>query len=515
MPGGGERERYGVERGRRRGGISSRRTYDRPVSPRGRRRRPTPAANAWRSAVFPGWGQLRAGRARLGRALLVVTGLLALALAGVVVWLAVEPISVAAWLLRREVLLALVVLNGLVLGYRVLATVDAWRPGSRRLRPRLAMALAVLFVVSPHLWAGWIQFRTFDVIEAVFVDEASATTTTTTTATTVPTGTTTSAPAPDPTWTPPPTFLEPRVTPTLPDAPFGGKDRLTVLLLGSDAGPDRTGTRTDTMMVVTVDLHTGDVALFGLPRNLAGLTWPDGTPYPGILNTVYQFGLRHPERFAGPDPGATAVRTMAEYLTGLPIDYHVLVDLQAFIGVVDALGGVTVPVTTRVVDPLYTNADGVERPVLIEPGVRELEGWEALAYVRVRRGSSDYDRMARQRCLVAAMLDQLRPLPLIRGLSGLLGVLEQNVRTDVPFTLAPDLLTILDKVDGDRIVAVGFGPPDWTAGYADGGYPIPDVAAIREAVALAVEDPDASVSDLGLADAGTACDLSALEDAEG
>ena len=57
-----------------------------------------------------------------------------------------------------------------------------------------------------------------------------------------------------------------------------GKARLNVLLVGSDAGPDRRGTRTDTMMVASVDTRTGRTILFGLPRNLQRVPFPAGSP---------------------------------------------------------------------------------------------------------------------------------------------------------------------------------------------------------------------------------------------
>ena len=61
-----------------------------------------------------------------------------------------------------------------------------------------------------------------------------------------------------------------------PAAEAIGKARLNVLLVGSDAGPDRRGTRTDTMMVASVDTRTGRTILFGLPRNLQRRAVPGG-----------------------------------------------------------------------------------------------------------------------------------------------------------------------------------------------------------------------------------------------
>ena len=52
--------------------------------------------------------------------------------------------------------------------------------------------------------------------------------------------------------------------------------RMNVLLLGSDAGPDRTGARTDTMIVASIDTRTAATTLFALPRNIQHAPFPPG-----------------------------------------------------------------------------------------------------------------------------------------------------------------------------------------------------------------------------------------------
>src|SRR3954447_24754444 len=93
---------------------------------------------------------------------------------------------------------------------------------------------------------------------------------------------------------------------TVQDKPnsFAGKDRVNVLLLGGDSGPGRDGLRTDTVIVASIDTHTGDTTLFSLPRNLENLPFPPSSPlaalYPdgfedgseseSLLNAVYPTG---------------------------------------------------------------------------------------------------------------------------------------------------------------------------------------------------------------------------------
>lgn len=468
-------------------------------STRGRRRRArtlSPAVAALLSALVPGWGQYLQGRRRsavlyLRGAVLLVTLLLLAVAAG--------PTQLAVWLVDPTVLLGLIVVNGVVALFRLAAVWDAGR-GSRGAAAGLVALVLVVLVAVPHLALGWGQVRTYNFLTAVFGEEPQAAPPSTTSAptTTLPT---TSDPGTSPTTTVP-------TTTTAPPAPWQDDQRLNLLLLGGDAGVGRTGVRTDTVILASVGLERGDVALFGFPRNLSGLTFADGAPftaYQGILNEVYLYGLDHPERFPGPDPGAEALEEVIEGIAGVEVDYHVLVNLEAFVEVVDALGGVTMYVPERVVDPAYPKEDGTTVEIRIDQGVQTFDGTTALAYVRSRRLSSDYDRMARQRCFLTALAAQADVPSLLRALPTLFDIIQANVSTDIPLDALPDLIRLVGDVDATGALAVGLSPPDWNDGWVGTGYPVPDVPKIQEAVALALADPAAARERYGLEAAGESC----------
>ncbi len=134
-----------------------------------------------------------------------------------------------------------------------------------------------------------------------------------------------------------------------------------------------------------------------------------------------------------------------------------------------------------------------------------MSGTEALAYVRIRYGTSDYDRMARQRCLITALADQIDAASLVRGLPGLLTAVEENVRTDIPIESLPELIRLAGVVDAAGAIQIGFDPPDWNSGRVDGGYPVPNVPKIQEAVALVIADPAAAREAYQLEPAETEC----------
>ncbi len=446
--------------------------------------------------MVPGWGQISTRHRRLGWTL--ATTSVTSAAAAVVVAAALGPVEMAARLADPAVLLFLLAANLVVAAVRVASTGHAWwAQGGRSVF--VATVLAAL-VLIPHVAVAWVGVEVRHTLLEVFAEpEAVPTvtmppvtmppvtaTTSLSSSTTTSTSTTTTVVAPVLHFPPePPPFVPPTTPTTLPPFPH---QRLTVLLLGGDAGPGRTGLRTDTIMVASVDTTSGEAALFGLPRNYGGFTFSDGTPFGGILNEVYGWGRANAEAYDGSDPGAAAVRDVAEHLTGLPIDHFVLVDLTGFGDLVDAFGGVTLDVPVPVDGPLYDTETGGYEMIRIPAGSQTLDGGQALAYSRARHGTTDYVRMGRQRCVLAAMVSTLDPVRLLARLPGLLEVVEEHVSTDVPVDLVPHLIRLAARVPSEEIRVVGF---DHTTrvGRTSFGHAIPDVDAIRATVQATIGDP--------------------------
>ncbi len=468
--------------------------------------RSSPLGAATASAIFPGWGQLRTGHRRFGLAL--ATGSALFIVTAVTVVAQEGALGVVGWLVDPEVLLVLVVADVLIATVRIWSTTHAWVISGGRPVSLVLIGL-VLVVGIPHAAAGYYMFETRSTLMTVFapppapVPMAAADSSTTTAESTTTTTTTTLAPA---------EILHHAQGPPQTDPPetattlHMGTERFTVLLLGGDSGPGRRGLRTDSVMVVTVDTVTGDAAVMGLPRNLGGLTFSDGSEFPGLgrgmLNEVYQWGQRNPDRFGGVDPGAAAVADVVGSLLGLPIDNFVLVDMAGFARLIDLLGGVDVEVKREVRAPLYDPSDGSHTMITIPPGTQTLSGDLALAFARSRTGSNDYDRMGRQRCLLAAVADQVEPLSLFAHLPDLLHAVEDNVTTDIPLSKIPYIVNLAPLVSTDRTVVIGFD-----RGFRDGrtknGLIRPDVAAIQAAVESALSGE--GVASGGLVSAAQAC----------
>ena len=219
--------------------------------------------------------------------------------------------------------------------------------------------------------------------------------------------------------------------------------RYNILLLGGDAGKDRTGLRPDSMTVASVDAETGRTVLISLPRNMEKVPFPDYSPlhkkfpqgysckdHSCMLNAIYTYASEHKDLYPGvSNPGAQATKEAIEGVTGLKINYWALIDLKGFEQLVDAVGGITMDVYRRV--PI--GGGHAKLYGYVEAGKnRHLDGREALWFARSRSDSSDYDRMVRQKCVMNAMLNQLDPMTVLTKFNKIASASKEIVATDIP-----------------------------------------------------------------------------------
>jgi LCP family protein required for cell wall assembly len=390
------------------------------------------------TAVLPGAGQVVGGNRRLGRAALaawlVIIGTMVLTCVVVVL----DRGLAVSLLTRPPVLVALSVgcFAG-ALAWPVLV-VDAWRLARvdllpRRLRRRLTAVVVVLVLVTsvPLVAVGRRVWAAAELVDGLF-------------------GSGTRTEAVD--------------------------GRYTVLLLGGDSGPNRIGLRPDSITLASIEQDSGRVTLFALPRNLENVPFARGTlarrAMPRgwscgdncLLNGLYTWGHRHPEYFPGArDPGAEAMKQAVAGVLDLPVNYYVLIDLHGFRRLVDAMGGIDVVVGAPV--PIGGGTSPVRG--YIRPGRRHLDGFHALWFARSRHGSIDYARMARQRCVMTAMLDQLEPQTVLTRFQKIAGASRDVVSTDIPASRLSTFVDLAGRAKGQRVTSVQFVPPLIRPAYPD------------------------------------------------
>ncbi|WP_420641739.1 LCP family protein [Candidatus Leptofilum sp.] len=232
--------------------------------------------------------------------------------------------------------------------------------------------------------------------------------------------------------------------------PWEGKNRVSILLLGIDQRCEEDGpTHTDSMMVLTIDPVGLSAAVLSLPRDL----WVD-IPDFGVdrINQANYLG----EIYEYPGGGqALAVQTV-ETLLGVPIDYYVAVNFEAFVEVVDLIGGINIDVPEAIDDPDYPDRCYGFDPFSIEAGEQHLDGETALKYARTRETfGGDIDRAARQQAVILAVRQQIFDLNNLTQLIGqapqLWQTSQENVRTNMTLDEAIQLALLAQDIPRDSI----------------------------------------------------------------
>ncbi|WP_246083784.1 LCP family protein [Nonomuraea diastatica] len=270
--------------------------------------------------------------------------------------------------------------------------------------------------------------------------------------------------------------------------PWHGKERVNFLLIGGDAASNRTGVRTDSMTVASVDIKSGATVLFSLPRNLQHVRFPASSPlhdqFPngylaelgngGLLNEVWQYANDHPEIMGGKNKGPRALMDAIGHTLGLKIDYYAMMNMYGFADLVDAIGGLKIRVEQDVKWGGHYGTAGT-----IKAGYRRLSGEEALWYGRSRVNSDDFSRMGRQRCVIGAFAQQATPAVILTNFTKIAGAAKRLARTNIPQHLVQPLVELAVKVKDAKITSLQFVPPQFWPGN-------PEWAKIRTATRKAI-----------------------------
>lgn len=323
--------------------------------------------------------------------------------------------------------------------------------------------------------------------------------------------------------------------------PWKNKARLNILLLGADVGKGRgleEGIRPDTQIVASIDTKTGDTTLISLPRNLSQMPFPAESPlaevYPdgyidlttgdalnanSLLNSVWNnVPNLHPDlKITGSD----ATKWAVEGALGIDLDYYMMVNLDGFQQIVDALGGVTIDISEPVPIHYGEPSDGycLDRASFIEAGEQQLTGARALMYARSRCNSTNYERMERQQCVMRAIIDEANPATLVTKYQSLASAAKKMIRTDIPSDMFRPIIDLTLKVQ-DGAVATKTLDDEFFANNGGGEAADPDYDAVHKRIAkwLAPKDGTTSVngdketSDTTGADAGEDGDNSDVND---
>jgi LCP family protein required for cell wall assembly len=269
----------------------------------------------------------------------------------------------------------------------------------------------------------------------------------------------------------------PGATPTLNLAvtpqPWAGSERVTILVMGLDYRDWVAGEgspRTDSMMLVTFDPLTRQAGMLSIPRDL----WVE---IPGFghnrINTAYMFG--EASRLPGGGPGL-AMQTV-EDLIGVPIQYFAVIDFSTFERMIDEIGGIDVLVTERIkISPIGRTS------YWLDPNAHHLDGAQALAYARVRKGAGDdFGRAERQQQVALAILDRVVGFEMIPTLVARAPALYQELSSGIRTNMTLEQMVSIGwsalQIPHSSIHKGVIGPPNMV-----GFHTLPDGANVLRAV---------------------------------
>lgn len=232
---------------------------------------------------------------------------------------------------------------------------------------------------------------------------------------------------------------------------WDGQTPFTVLILGMDRRPnarDTLSVRTDVVILARIDPVEKRIGLLHIPRDLHFT--PPGSEDFFRVNTLMLEGEMRQKGY-----GPYYVMDTLQYNFGMYIDRYVLFDFQAFIAVIDALGGIEITTTYTINDPTYPDMNNGYDPFVLPAGTHLLDGETALKYARTRHSDNDFIRGQRQMDVILAVHhkvteDNILPTLLLRA-PQLFEGLQGNVYTDLTLGDITMLALSAADVDGEDI----------------------------------------------------------------
>ena len=250
--------------------------------------------------------------------------------------------------------------------------------------------------------------------------------------------------------------------------------RWTILYVGTDRNAPREAAgepiNTDALMLVSLSADQSELSLVSLPRDVVDVPLADGTTYPRKINGLYA------------DQGMDTLVGAMEALYEVEIDGHVLLDMDDFVSLVDAVDGVEVSPEAPLVDPVVD--------LDLEAGPQTLDAEQTLGYVRTRV-DQDYGRMGRQQEVVVDLVQRLVDPEAEIDLSEVLDSLD-SLETDLPLDELFTLMELASRANDAEVNELVIQPPliTFAGDRGDGrGYILEmDVEAIRAEVSELIGD---------------------------
>lgn len=193
--------------------------------------------------------------------------------------------------------------------------------------------------------------------------------------------------------------------------PWDGESRFTMIMVGLDRRPGEAGLtyRTDTMMLVSLDPATSTIGVLSIPRDL----YVQLPGYSNLQRVNSAMVLGETQRLGY---GPTLMMQTVQLNLGIRVHDFFAVDFQAFIDLVNAIGGIDVETEYTINDREYPDLYYGYDPFYLPAGSHHLDGYNALRFARTRHGDSDIQRAERQQQVLYAVRDRILNLNMVPAL---------------------------------------------------------------------------------------------------
>ncbi len=217
------------------------------------------------------------------------------------------------------------------------------------------------------------------------------------------------------------------------------------------------GSLVDTIILAYLDNKTKEITLISIPRDLY---------YKGRkINSVYSFF------------GINEFKRQLSNITGLQIDKYILIDMYAFIDVINYIGGVDVTLDKPLIDPSYKTFDnGKWGTLYYEAGTYHLNGKQALRLARSRHYSSDFARAERQQKILKSLKMKAKKLGFgdVNTIMNIINVILKKTETDISLEEALEYYFRYQnfKIDSGNVLSSGNVLESTYTGLMNGNIPV-------------------------------------------
>ncbi len=216
-------------------------------------------------------------------------------------------------------------------------------------------------------------------------------------------------------------------------------------------GVDEDGYRTDVIFVVNYNSESGKTRVISVPRDTK-VTWTNEQKENMKEEKGYAVNiskLNEMTTYVGINNIRDYTINQIEDILDIQIDNYVIVTLDAFKQIVDAIGGVEVDVPVLNGNGLHydDNAGGLH--IHLDPGLQLLNGEQAEGLVRFRKGylEGDVGRIKTQQLFLEAFAKKVTSPAIITKLPGIINTVFNTVKTDIKLTDIPGYLPYINSVD--------------------------------------------------------------------